>query len=80
MTTTEIQTALEEVKCYGCLGLSTSELLKLAFARRWLLALDPTADVSLAGLMEEGKCLCCFGVSTFDLLYITLLNLIVEAT
>lgn len=80
MTATEVQTALSEVSCYACLGLTIAQMLKLSYLRSWLLTLNASADTSLANLMSQGNCLGCYGLSAFDILEIVLLDMIVTAS
>lgn len=76
MTTDEIQALLNDANCYGCLGLSMTEMLTLALERQWLLTLQPNADTSVAALTAAGSCFACYDMSMFDLLENTLLSLI----
>jgi len=80
MTAAEVQTALSEVNCYSCLGLTIGQLLKLSYLRTWLLTLDSTADVSLANIMSQGDCLACYGLSLFEIMEIVLLDMIIAVT
>lgn len=43
------------VAAFGTLSPKQIRMAKFALLRAWLLALDPAADVTLAGLMDRGK-------------------------
>ncbi len=73
------QTLLDETKCYACLGMSLTRLLKVALMRRALLAAVPTADVSMQGLISYAKCYACYGATDADLLELALLDQIAQA-
>lgn len=70
----DFNTLNSEASCFLCAGVTQAEALKLALEARWLLALDPTADTSVAGLTNYGKCYACLGLSLFDLLEISMLD------
>lgn len=73
-------TLYEEAKCYICRGLSEVEGLTLALMARWLLVLDPAADVTPEGLEAYGSCFRCYaGASLFDLYQLSLLDQISQA-
>jgi hypothetical protein len=70
----------QESACFICRGLSQVEGLKLAMMARWLLALDPTADVTPAGLEAYGACFGCnSNASLFDIYELSLLDQIANA-
>lgn len=71
---------LAEVKCYGCLGLSIGQLLKLALLRRQLLALDSEAATDVDSLLDHGKCFQChLGGDVGRILELSLLDKIAAA-
>lgn len=71
---------VSEVTCFACLGLTIPQQLEIALMRRWLLALDPGADVSVEGLMNYGKAYgCCFNLPVYETLKLALLDLISQA-
>lgn len=72
MTTEEIQELIEESSCYQCLAISLEQQATLALEARWLLSLDPAADVSVQAL-DEG-CTSCIGGDLFDAAEINLLS------
>lgn len=72
-------TLMTEAACYCGVGGSDAEKLKFALYRRWLLALDPAADVSQDGLLAYGACYCGTGGSTAERLEIAFLGKIAEA-
>lgn len=75
----ESNTLLSEAKCYICHGaMTTAELLEIAYLRRRLLALSPSADVTPNGLLDYSKCYGCLGVSYFELFKLALLGKIAE--
>lgn len=76
-TTNELN---DEVRCYTCTGLSQSQALILAFYRRWLLSLNPAADVTLSGLTTYAACYACQGFGLFDILQIAMLDQIAQLT
>lgn len=71
----ESNTLYEEANCYICAGVSQTQALILALERRWLLALDPDADVSVDGLLLEARCYRCnSNASISDLLELGMLS------
>lgn len=74
MSQISVNTLLDEVKCYACLGISINQLIKLALLRRILLAASPSEDVSVGALMEYAKCYACYGSSAAQLLELALLD------
>jgi len=74
ITTDDIKSLLNGVRCYACLGISMPKLVELALYRDWLLSVYPSADTSLAALTENGKCLACYGMKAFDVLRLSLLS------
>lgn len=72
-------TLMSEAACYCSAQASNAELLILAFERRWLLAVDPAADVSPEGLMAYAKCYCPAGGSIAERFQMALLGKIAEA-
>lgn len=76
MTATEIQSLFSESKCYACFGpVQESTLLTLALLRRWLLTLNPSADVSAQGLVSYSNCFACFNVGNcYTLIELALLD------
>lgn len=77
MTTSEIATLLNEGRCYCPVGASDAELATLALERRWLLSVNPAADVSVEAIV--GECSACIEGSTFDKAEIGLLGAIAFA-
>lgn len=57
MDRSDINTLLEEGKCYACAGLTQAQIAKLALLRRGALSENASADVSLSGLLNFAKCL-----------------------
>lgn len=74
----EASTLMAEARCYCSANASNAQLMILALERRWLLELDPDADVSPAGLMEYSKCFCGANSSIFDRFQSALLGKIAE--
>lgn len=71
-------TLLAEVNCYSCLGLSLYQILNLSLLRRQLIALNPSADTSVNGLMSYGACFACLGISQYELMELSLLDQIAQ--
>lgn len=69
---------MAEGRCYCGTGASTAARLKFALYRRWLLALDPAADVSQNGLLAYAACFCGSGGSLAEQLEIAFLAKIAE--
>lgn len=75
MAATNAQTLFDEGKCYLCnTTANTAQVLRLALLRRILLAVAPTADVSVAGLMTYGACFGCYGMTEVDIIELSLLD------
>ena len=72
-------TLMAEASCFCPSGASNTELMILALERRWLLEVDPAADVSPAELMEEANCYCGVGGSIAQRFQMALLGKIAEA-
>lgn len=69
---------MAEARCYCPAGASNAELLIIGLQRRWLLSVDPAADVTPSGLMEYAKCYCAAGGSTSQRFQMALLGKIEE--
>jgi len=76
MAAVPTDTLMSEAKCYECYGpMTTAQLLILAQLRRWLLSVEPTADVSPQGLVAYAKCYACLGnLSMYELMMLALLD------
>lgn len=74
------QTLESEARCYRCLNPgSTAQTYRIALLVRTLVALLPTADVSIQGLITYGQCYACYGLSDGDIVEIALLDQISQA-
>ncbi len=79
MAAIDTNTLMAETKCYACLGMTMTQLLKLGLLRRQLLAAVPTADTSMQALMSYAKCYACYGASAYDMLELAMLDQIAQA-
>lgn len=77
-----VNTLMDEAKCYQCFGpLTAAQMLILAQLRRWLISLNPDADVTPQSLVEYSKCFACLGsLGMYDLMALALLNQIADLT
>lgn len=80
MPATPPATLVAETACFTCLtGLQMAQRLRIALEIRTLLALDPYADVTPAGLVAYAKCFCAAAKTQADLAELALLDKISQA-
>lgn len=80
MAATAPDILLDESKCFACLtGIQLAQRLRIALQVRTLLALDPEADVTPAGLVAYSACYCSVAKRQSDLVELALLDQISQA-
>jgi hypothetical protein len=73
------QEILDDGKCFSCLPAPLQPILQTVLLTKWLLQLDPTANVTPDELLADGKCFSCLPQEVLIQIQTILLNKILEA-